>query len=147
MSEGFTGACYCGAVTYRVEQHSIPFASLYCHCESCRRAHAAPVYHVVYVKEEDFTFTSGKENIEFFRKGDKTMVTRAFCKICGSKVQNILHNKPWFGFFPSTLDEKIQQNLPSQFQPQMHYCWKEAVCPVERLDPTLPKVEDDPLPA
>lgn len=43
------GTCYCGGVKFAVDcTATAPLKALYCHCESCRRAHAAPLYQVVY---------------------------------------------------------------------------------------------------
>ena len=143
--EGLNGKCYCGRIQYQIKEDCDPFIATYCHCESCRRAHAAPVYHVVYVKEEDFRVTRGLELLTRFRMHEGTMVTRAFCSVCGTRIMNILHNKPWFGFFPATLYEDTQQNLPDKFQPTLHYCGDEAVIDVFRLDPALPVVGSTPL--
>ena len=141
----FEGRCYCGAVQYRIKADCTPFKATYCHCESCRRAHAAPLYHVVYVKEEDFRFLDGRELLTSFRMNDRTMVTRVFCSVCGTRVMNILHNKPWFGFFPATLCNDVQHALPLKFQPELHYCGDEAVVDVLRLNPELPIVGSAPL--
>ena len=132
----FRGHCYCGSVEFCIRSESIVHSSLYCHCESCRRAHSAPVYHVCYISPSDFEFTSGKEFVKNFRKSDSNSVpTRSFCSECGSRIQNTLHNKPWVGFFPATLDEELQHNLPIKFKPNMHHCGHEAVVKCERLDP------------
>ena len=37
------GRCYCGAVTFSVRTDAKVHLGCYCHCESCRRAHAAPL--------------------------------------------------------------------------------------------------------
>merc|ERR1711871_145037 len=99
----------------------------------------------VYVREEDFSFTRGADFLTRFRKNEETMVTRVFCSICGSKMQNILHNKPWFGFFPATLNEDVQHALPQKFRPALHYCGDEAVIDIVRLDPELPIEGSAPL--
>ena len=142
------GSCYCGAVKYHVPSTAEPIVSLYCHCESCRRAHAAPVYHCVYMNEEDMVFQSGKELLTNFRLTDEEgSPTRAFCSVCGTRMQNKLNNKPWFGFFPTTLHSDHQQNLPSVFQPTIHYCGHEAVVDLKSFHPELPVVGPAPLPA
>lgn len=46
---GYHGQCYCGKVKFLVRNDAYPTKAVYCHCESCRRAHAAPLYHVVYI--------------------------------------------------------------------------------------------------
>ena len=49
MDDGgiIVGTCYCGGVKFGVTIDSTKYVrALYCHCESCRRAHAAPLYQV-----------------------------------------------------------------------------------------------------
>jgi len=86
---------------------------MFCHCDSCRRAHSAPLYHIVYVPKECFTLVEGKDSITEFSKKEGSPI-RAFCKVCGSKIYNIIPEKPILGtgFFPSLLSEKDQSNLP-----------------------------------
>jgi hypothetical protein len=98
------------------------------------------------VREEDFVITQGEKLLSKFRKTEETQVTRAFCSSCGSRIQNILHNKPWFGFFPATLDEDTQHNLPEPFKPTMHYCGHESVIDTKLLDPNIIVKGDKPLP-
>lgn len=143
--EGFKGHCYCGGVEFEVSKSCNVHASLYCHCESCRRSHAAPVYHIVYVKPDDFSITKGENLVNKFSRTPDSHV-RSFCSVCGSKIANYLSNKPWIGFFPATLEEEIQHDLPISFQPTMHYCGHEAVIDVNKLDSTLPIRGDNPLP-
>ena len=115
------GHCYCGAVGFRVQMpaDAKPIFTAYCHCDSCRRAHAAPLYHIVAVAEPMITFT-GEEHIREFNRGGPT---RAFCTECGSKVYNRFG--AWrpggmvpVGFFPNLLDEPSQHPLPERFRPQ-----------------------------
>jgi hypothetical protein len=146
---GWAGTCYCNSVSFRIRSDCVPHISLYCHCESCRRAHAAPLYHVVYVKEDDIEWIKGAGTLSHFRKNaeDPKVPTRVFCSICGSRMMNILHNKPWYGFFPATLRDDVQHNLPDVFKPTMHYCGQEAVLDLDTLDKDLPVVGNETLPA
>ncbi len=137
----FGGFCYCGQIHFSVNSDCMVLAALYCHCESCRRSHSSPLYHCVYVRPEDFQITQGEEHLSKFQKTPSTSVIRAFCSNCGSKVANYLTNKPWVGFFPATLREELQHNLPTKFCPTVHHCGDEAVLSLERLDPTLPVVK------
>ncbi len=123
----YKGFCYCGKVHYSVNKNTQPHSSCYCHCESCRRAHSAPLYQVVYVPKADFHITQGVEFISRFCK-DGSTVTRAFCRECGSRIYNTLaRDDDWWGFFPATLEESIQHNLPSQFLPSTHNLAEETV--------------------
>ena len=84
------GHCYCGAIQFRVQipAGQAPIFAAYCHCDSCRRAHAAPLYHVVCVDAPMFQITAGDEALQPFTKPGGT-ITRAFCRVCGSKILNV----------------------------------------------------------
>lgn len=58
-----TGHCYCGAIQFAVHipAGDQPIFTAYCHCDSCRRAHAAPLYHVACVDQSHFEITAGAE--------------------------------------------------------------------------------------
>jgi len=130
----YRGHCYCGTVHYTVSKSTEPFTALYCHCESCRRAHSAPLYHVVYVPKNDFNITRGHASVNAFTKPDAA-VTRAFCNICGSRLYNTLaRDENWWGFFPATLEEALQHDLPAQFRPKGHNLPEEAVLDTARLE-------------
>ena len=62
--------------------------SMYCHCDSCRRSHAAPLYRVVCIDEAEFSVTEGAELITEFQKPG-ARVRRCFCQRCGSKIFNV----------------------------------------------------------
>jgi phospholipase/carboxylesterase len=116
------GFCYCGAVHYSVRGGACGVPACFCHCESCRRSHAAPLYQVCYVPVEDFTITAGSEHI-------KAHKFRHFCGECGSKIFNEVAGPqgPRRGFFPSTLEEATQHKLPGRFRPTFHNLSNEAV--------------------
>ena len=119
-----TGHCYCGGIRYAVDipAGAAPIFTAYCHCDSCRRAHAAPLYHVVCVDDGMFSITEGAELLSEFQRNEGGLV-RAFCAICGSKVLNLFPGwrpggrKP-VAFFPNTLDAVIQADLPEALRPR-----------------------------
>jgi len=131
--DSLKGFCYCNEVRFSVDQATEPYTAVYCHCDSCRRAHAAPLYHVVYIPKKDFTITQG--NVSYFQKPG-SQVTRGFCSRCGSRVSNTLsHREDWLGFFPNLLEPELQgDQLPPKFCPSLHYHSNEAVL---RLDKNL----------
>ncbi len=129
----FAGRCYCGGITFKVSDscdpsettspppavtvtRSLPPASvraLFCHCDSCRRAHSAPLYQVVYLPESCFEITAGAHLLQAFARSPQHVV-RSFCSMCGSRVSNRVTMKPALGvgFFPNLLDEDVQRSLP-----------------------------------
>lgn len=127
------GHCYCGAIRFavRIPAGAAPLFSAYCHCDSCRRAHAAPLYHVVCVDESMLEVTAGQEALqEFTRPGGH--IIRAFCGVCGSKILNRFSGwKPGgrtpIAFFPNLLDEETQRELPELLRPQRHNRPQESV--------------------
>eukprot|EP00729_Bicosta_minor_P009346 gene9346-12947_t len=129
------GQCYCGGIRFTVPL-AAPIKACYCHCDSCRRAHSAPLYQVVYIKNEGFHITQGEELVQYF---EKTLngVVRSFCKVCGSRVSNTWTDEGrasrkangkldiGTGFFPSLLDSDFQK--AECFQPKTTYFTEEAI--------------------
>lgn len=133
-----TGHCYCGAIAYAVdlEADERPIFTAYCHCDSCRRAHAAPLYHVVCVDQSQFRLTKGADQLVEFAKPGK--ITRAFCGACGTRILNRFGSwKPGgrtpLAFFPNTLDEATTHALPDRFRAQKHNATDECVLDFEKL--------------
>ena len=119
-----SGNCYCGTVTFSVNlpADSAPIFTAYCHCDSCRRAHAAPLYHVVCIDESMFAIETGAADVIEFQKPG-AHILRAFCGTCGSRVFNRFPDwKPKglapLAFFPSLLQSSDQSPLPEPFRPQ-----------------------------
>ena len=52
--------CICGAVKINIKTQS-PEMSAFCHCWSCRRAHSAPMYHVIYCCTANIDRRTGKK--------------------------------------------------------------------------------------
>ena len=135
-----TGRCYCGAIEFAVHipAGDAPIFTAYCHCDSCRRAHAAPLYHIVYVEESMFAMTAGADRLTEFRKPGANIV-RAFCGECGSRVLN--RSPGWtpggkvpLGFFPNLLAEEHQHPIPDALRPQKQNRPDECVLDMEMLE-------------
>ena len=133
-----TGHCYCGTIAFevRIPSGSKPIFTAYCHCASCRRAHAAPLYQVACVEESMFRITAGQEHLKTFSKTE-TSVCRAFCDVCGSKVLNRFpgwrpDGRVPVAFFPSLLKEEVQHALPELLRPSKH-AWRDETV----LDPAV----------
>lgn len=128
--EDYHGHCYCNKIEFTVKRDTIPSISVYCHCDSCRRAHSAPMYHVIYIPKEDFLITKGTEYVSVYTK-TINRVTRNFCSNCGSRIYNV--DSDGVGFFPNLLDEEIQKNLPEKFKSTLHHLTAEAVLNVDQI--------------
>lgn len=139
-SEWFKGHCYCEGIQFEVRSDLKPVTAAYCHCESCRRAHSAPMYQVVYLPEDAFKITSGEDLLKDFSK-PSNIIIRSFCSNCGSRICNRLPDKPQLGvgFFPSLLIEEQQHSLPASFQASYHFLSHEATMELHKLDDGLPR--------
>ena len=51
-------------MTFSVRTDAKVLMGCFCHCESCRRAHAAPLYQVCYVQADGFKLTAGREHVK-----------------------------------------------------------------------------------
>lgn len=74
------GHCLCRAVVFEYEAE--PNWTLYCHCESCRRATSSPMTAWISVPRRAFRFTNGAPR--YFKSSPD--VTRGFCAVCGSPL-------------------------------------------------------------
>lgn len=138
------GHCYCGEVrfTVTVPADERPIFAAYCHCDSCRRAHAAPLYQVVCIDETWFQITAGAERVqEFTRPGAR--ICRAFCSTCGTRVLNRFPGwrpggKVPLVFFPDLLEESTRRDLPAVFRARKNNAADECVLEAEMLRQVLP---------
>jgi len=114
-------------VNFAVKADATVHFAAFCHCESCRRAHAAPLYQVCYVSAEDFLITAGAASLSECRfVSDPAKGSRSFCIKCGTRICNIMADGR-LGFFPNTLDREVLNTLPKRFQPTFHFCPEEKV--------------------
>ena len=137
------GHCYCGGVQYEVDTSKGKplWPPSYCHCDSCRRAHSAPLYSVVSINQNtQWNLLQGQELLQSFCRpatsATKEGPTRVFCKVCGSKIMNEWDESktPWLPqgtkmmvFFPDTLRPEDRSKLPPSYQVKRHNCPEESV--------------------
>jgi hypothetical protein len=137
------GFCYCGDIKFEVNAGEVdtPMRG-FCHCESCRRAHSAPIYQYCYVKKEHLRITAGAEKVkEFAKSADRPI--RCFCSNCGSRVFNYLPVVPEVvGFFPCLLEEAVQHDMPASLRPCKHVHCGEAVLDLAQIHDGLVHRED-----
>ena len=80
MGDVHTGACLCGAVTFRVDG---PMREVvFCHCGQCRRQ-TGLYYASTNAAEADLT-VDGRDDITWYESSDNGR--RGFCKHCGSAL-------------------------------------------------------------
>ncbi|HVE54027.1 MAG TPA: GFA family protein [Ramlibacter sp.] len=111
MSTLIEGGCFCKAVRYRLAR--APSASVVCHCQSCRRAAAAPVVAWVTVNRTDFAFTQGEPG----RFKSSAGVERTICAACGTPLTYVNEREP------GTIDiTTCSLDDPAAFPPT-HHSW------------------------
>ena len=74
------GGCLCRAIRYRIA--GVPVSSIICHCNTCRRASAAPSVAWLTFPFASFALVSGR--LQTFQSSPG--VRRAFCGTCGSPL-------------------------------------------------------------
>jgi hypothetical protein len=135
-----TGHCYCGGVSFEVEvsAEAPPIFRSYCHCDDCRRSHAAPLYQVVAVDEDKFVVTQGDDLIKDAPQKKEGGTIRSFCGQCGTRIYNKFPSwKPKgrvaTAWFPNTLDEGALSPMPELLRPYRTAFADECVLDVEFL--------------
>jgi hypothetical protein len=76
------GACQCRGVAYEAE--AINGDMWHCHCQTCRKSHAAERNTAARVKREDFRIVSGAELLTSYESCPGKF--RYFCSRCGSHI-------------------------------------------------------------
>lgn len=76
------GRCLCGRIRYEITGPIGPLG--HCHCETCRRAHAAAFATTARVARGDFRWSSGEESLRAFESSPGKK--RFFCPNCGSHL-------------------------------------------------------------
>ena len=82
MGRGISGSCLCGAVRYASGPPTGPMG--HCHCETCRKAHAAAFSTTLRVAREGFRWLAGEELLRHYESSPGK--TRSFCGRCGSHL-------------------------------------------------------------
>ncbi|MCO4768870.1 MAG: GFA family protein [Deltaproteobacteria bacterium] len=133
------GHCYCEGIRFAVDVPAGqgPLFNMYCHCNNCRRSHAAPLYHAVCIEEGWFSFLEGAELLEEFQKPNGPV--RAFCRTCGTKILNRFPGwtpggKVPLVFFPDTLNKELRADLPAVLRAEKNVNQESTVLEQEVLE-------------
>jgi hypothetical protein len=140
------GRCYCGAVKFSIAADTKPLLAGYCHCKDCRQAHSAPVYQYVYMDQEKFSITDGKDLLNTYTRNESVTdhFRRYFCSQCGSKVYNFMHysrdnnNIDLCGTFPSLFDDQ-KIAMSNVWSPKKHVHCSESILDLECFTDSLPR--------
>ncbi|MFK7990826.1 MAG: GFA family protein [Sandaracinaceae bacterium] len=132
MSESHRGQCYCGAVL--VEVQADPVFSAYCHCESCRRWHSAPITALAAWPANAVKITGAVTESTHNAKSVRTT-----CAACGGGV---LMGKPGLGW--RVVYPLLLTGSQFNYEPALHLFYGERVMDV---NDGLPKFLDAPAEA
>lgn len=95
------GSCLCKAIEYEIDSIDMPIR--HCHCQTCRKSHAAPFASTAGVKREHFHWRKGQDKLSSFESSPGKL--RHFCSICGSHLIAERLNQPHVIVRVATLDE------------------------------------------
>ena len=95
------GSCLCGAIKYEVSRLDMPI--IFCHCKTCRKAHAAPFTATAGVMREHFKWLQGRAKLASFESSLGKL--RHFCSICGTHLVAERPAQPYVILRVATLDE------------------------------------------
>ena len=129
-AKSLAGGCLCGAVRYRITGK--PTNTMICHCESCRRAAAAPVVAWLTFPKSRMRWSKGKPVA--FRSSPP--VRRTFCGACGTPL-TYTHERS-----PKAIDvTTCSLDAPDAFPPTHHSWLSDDLAWVRFGDrlPTFPK--------
>jgi hypothetical protein len=95
------GSCLCGGVIYEVDRLDMPI--MHCHCETCRKAHAAAFTSTAGVYREHFRWLQGENLLSSYESSIGKQ--RFFCSVCGSHLIAERQNQSHIILRVATLDE------------------------------------------
>ena len=81
MSKEITGGCFCGNVTFKLEDDFAKF--FFCHCEQCRKLTGSAHASNLFTSTANIEWTQGEEKT---RRYDHPTLSfsKVFCENCGS---------------------------------------------------------------
>ncbi|MBI6565448.1 GFA family protein [Pseudomonas synxantha] len=96
------GSCACGAVGYEIDSIDTPIS--HCHCNTCRKTHAAAYVSTAGVLREHFKWTQGLDALRAFESSPGKI--RHFCSHCGSHLAAERNGSAAMIVRVATLDEE-----------------------------------------
>lgn len=84
LAKGFSGGCFCGAVTYRVT--GAPRFAYHCHCTDCRRINGTAFHTGIAVDRALFAITAGAPSPYATEADSGHTITRWSCATCATQL-------------------------------------------------------------
>lgn len=95
------GSCLCRAIEYEVDSLDMPI--IFCHCNTCQKAHAAPFAPTAGVLRAHFRWLRGKDKLSSFESSPGKI--RHFCSVCGTQLVAERPAQPHVILRVATLDD------------------------------------------
>ena len=95
------GSCLCGEIRYEID--ALDTGIEHCHCQTCRKAHAAAFNSSAGVLPEHFRWLKGEDLLAGYESSPGKI--RHFCGRCGSHLVAIIEGYPYWLVRIATLDE------------------------------------------
>ncbi|KAA0984714.1 GFA family protein [Pseudomonas sp. ANT_J12] len=95
------GSCLCKTIEYQLDGLDMPI--VHCHCQTCRKAHAAAFASTAGVLREHFRWTRGQDRLSTFESSPGKL--RHFCSVCGSHLMAQRLAQPHVIVRVATLDD------------------------------------------
>jgi molybdopterin-guanine dinucleotide biosynthesis protein A len=112
------GECHCGRVQF-VARFPSRFCC-HCHCQSCRKSHAAGFVTWIGFKREQVAIVAGAEDLVAYESSPGTR--RSFCRVCGTKL--FFESERWAGEIHVALPAFT---TPVDREPEGHAFYEEHV--------------------
>ncbi|QAY87279.1 GFA family protein [Pseudomonas arsenicoxydans] len=95
------GSCLCKAIEYELDNLDMPIS--HCHCQTCRKAHAAAFASTAGVMREHFRWIKGQHLLNSYESSPGKL--RHFCSVCGSHLMAERLAQPHVIIRVATLDD------------------------------------------
>ena len=137
MTEPLRGCCACRAVRLELTPPTI-FAS-YCHCQTCRRVHAAPFVAWTAVPREALRLVAESGEVTEYASSPGTI--RAFCRRCGTALLYRSEQSPARIYVPVAILDRLDRPLESHVSYEERAPWLQGLhelpCFVAKSDEPL----------
>ncbi|WP_394423911.1 GFA family protein [Vreelandella stevensii] len=115
------GSCLCGSIEYEIASLDLPV--IFCHCKTCRKAHAAPFVPTAGVLRENFRWTLGEEKLSSFESSQGKL--RHFCSVCGTHLVAERPSQPHVILRVAILNEDPGVKPEAHIWSSHDVCWLE----------------------